>query len=148
MRSVIVLLVAFILVGTVCVSSFPVQDNQHNGDINGNNYTNGNNNTTSENHEVVIRTLLEFSARNAISGANFWYDLVLSLLELAGQQDVTIPQEYQTLLSKANDLLEEAVSLFEKGNYDDAAKTALDAVYLYQDLIAKLEGLLGVRLLV
>ncbi len=127
MRRVICLLLALVLVGTVCVTTF------------------GSCGTVPVNPQETdswwgFHQLYRFVAENAIHVALHFKEQVSARLYADPDLDVS---GVDVLLAEANALLAKAQACFEKGDYRCAGRKALDAVYLYKQAISDLDALLG-----
>lgn len=138
MRRVVCLLLALVLVGTVCVTSFSVR----NMCFHSPGGATGPINPQEGLSWWEFFLLYQFAAYNSVHAALFYQGEADTLYDqaMAKGLDVSVVDD---LLAKAYALLAEAQACFEKGDYRCAGRKALDAVYLYLQAISELDALLG-----
>ena len=127
MRRVVCLVLALVLVGTVCVASFGSSCDP----------------ATSQGTGILWRLYLQyrFAVQNAIHAALHFKAQAGRLFYV--DPDLGVPDAIHDADAKADALLAEAQACFEKGDYRCAGGKALDAVYLYKQVITEMNALLG-----
>ena len=140
MRRVVCLVLVLALVGTVCGTSFALENGNQAKRVNGNGGPPPNPQETGSLWDFLLQYC--FASHNAMHAALFFQAAAQGLRNQAMARELDV-SGVDDLLAKADALLAEALVCFEKGDCRCAGRKALDAVYLYLQAISALTALLS-----